>query len=104
LVITLSPGWRGVGAWRVFAEFRADGKVAALRPASRFQSYHLAISLMVAYSVIFVTTDRKLHGGRMKTLTANDAKYGFGRLIHLVRACGRRRLGSGVMKASARYR
>jgi hypothetical protein len=74
--------------WRGFVTSRAI-----------FQSYDLAIPIMVAYSVIFVTTGQEQHGGI-------GAKYGFGRLIELARAGPVAVAGQGsvVMNASASCR
>lgn len=51
-----------------------------------FRSCHTAIPITVVYSAIFVTAGQEEHGNRMKILTAKEAKYGFGQLIHLARA------------------
>jgi hypothetical protein len=65
----------------------AGGKGAALRyQQGDFSELPPAISLMVTYSVIFVTTGQEQHGNRMKILTAKEAKYSFGQLTHLARA------------------
>lgn len=46
----------------------------------------LPLPQTIANSAILAKTDGKLGGIPMKTLTAKDAKYGFGRLIDLARA------------------
>ena len=40
----------------------------------------------LCFGPIWPKVDRALAGSRMKTLSAKDAKYGFGRLIDLARA------------------
>jgi hypothetical protein len=64
----------------------AAKEAAQRRLAADFSGYHPAIPLTVAYFSILITTGLDQHGDRMNTLTATDAKYGFGRLTDLARA------------------
>jgi hypothetical protein len=59
--------------------------LAATTDRAIFWGCHLAISLTVANSVIFVIAGQQQHGNRVKILTTKHAKYGFGRLIDLAR-------------------